>query len=239
MKRIKFMLGLLALITLTACGPSNPLDRLTRDLKDAPEYSITLEDMKEEGNFFKNYFHQYKVVYAYNGDGSKDLDYIDNLTDWSEVTKKQYQKYSEYLGMVIASKSKDGKVSDDKYPPGYQYVGDQRYGNWRQDSRGNSFWEFYGKYAMMSHLFGMFNRPVYRNDWNSYSNSRRNGSPFFGSKREYGTKGTYTKQSSKSFFQRQQQKEASRQTSFSKKLKQRTSRSNMSGVRRRSGGFGK
>ncbi len=47
---------------------------------------------------------------------------------------------------------------------GSQLVGNPHYGNWRSDSSGNSFWAWYGRYAMFSSLFY---RPVYYGAWSS------------------------------------------------------------------------
>ena len=230
--------GLLGLLLL-ACGSASSLERVKRDLSRYPEYSIILEDMREEGNFFKDYYHRYKVVYGQKASSGDELEYQNELTNWYKIDKKEYDKYANNLGMVLVSKSKDGQVSDVQQPPGYQYVGDQRYGQWRRDSGGNSFWEFYGKYAFFSHMFGMFSRPIYRNDWDSYRNYRSSGRPYYGNNRQYGTNGTYTKRTNKTFFERRQQRDAARKARFSQRVQQRTRRSNMSGARRRSGGFGK
>jgi hypothetical protein len=233
------ILGLLLAVLISACAPSAPIERLSRELNEFPEYSIILEDMKEEGNFLKEYFHRYKIAYGKPTDNSKELEFQSTTTDWYQLSKNEYEKYYDFLGMVLVSKTADGKVSGDKYPPGYQYVGDPRYGNWRQDSGGNSFWEFYGKYALLSHMFGMFGRPVYRTDWNGYRDFRGRGTPYYGSKREYGTNGTFTKRTNKSFFERRQRMESAKKARFGQRIKQRARRSKMSGFRRRSGGFGK
>ena len=136
--------------------------------------------------------------------------------------------------MVIASKGKDGKVDDSRYPPGYQYVGDSRYGRWRTDNSGNSFWEWYGKYAMMSHVFGMFNRPIYRTDYDNFRDYRSSGRDYYGRGNVYGTNGSYTKTSKPDFFQRRQARERVSKSNFADKVKQRVRRSNMSSVRSRS-----
>ena len=234
----KTLLGAIFLL-VAACATRTPFESLKKEYDRYPEYSIILEDMKEEGNFFKDYFHKYKVVYGRSEGQPDSLVYNSELTDWLEVKEKDYKNYYNYLGMVIFSKSRDGKVSDQKYPPGYQYVGDQRYGRWRTDNSGNSFWEWYGKFALMSHMFGMFNRPIYRNDYDMYRDYRRRGEPFFGRKHEYGTNGTRAKTTNPTFFERQRIKQAAAKTKFSQKVKNRVRRSKMSGVRRRSRGFGK
>ncbi|MFQ5707510.1 MAG: hypothetical protein ACE5HO_08695 [bacterium] len=226
-------------VLLVACASASPLDGIKRQLRSYPEYSVILQDMKEEGNFFKDYYHRYKVVYAEKSSDAENPTYQETVTDWYKVSKREFEKYANYLGMVLVSKSADGKVADVQYPPGYQYVGDSRYGNWRRDDRGNSFWEFYGKYAFFSHMFGMFGRPIYRSDWDTYRNYRSRGTPYYGPNREYGTSGSYTKQTNKTFFERRRQREFERKSRFAQKVKRRARRSNMSGFRSRSGGFGK
>ena len=238
MKKKSFLWVLLALIALS-CASSSPLDQIKRQLTKYPEFSIMLEDMKEEGNFFKDYFHRYKIIYGEKTAGSDELEYQTTITDWYKVKNKEFEKYANNLGMVLVAKGKDGKIDDVQHPPGYQYVGDSRYGTWRRDERGNSFWEFYGKYAFFSHMFGMFSRPIYRSDYDTYRDYRSQRRPYYGKNREYGTNGTYTKQTNKNFFERRQQKELARKTRFTERVKQRTRRSRMSGLRRRSGGFGK
>jgi len=56
-------------------------------------------------------------------------------------------------------------------------VGNPAYGNWRQDSNGQSLWAWYGMYSMFNNVFG---RPYYYNSWSSrphysyYGNYGRN-----------------------------------------------------------------
>ena len=236
----RWLLMAATLVLIAGCAGRSPLEQLQRDLSKYPEYSIILEDMKEEGNFFKDYFHRYKIVFAEATGIPDSLIYRSEITDWNQVDKREYRKYANFLGMVIASKSREGIVSEAQYPPGYQYVGDPRYGTWRRDERGNSFWEFYGKFAFFSHMFGMFGRPIYRTDYEGYRSYRSRGQPYFGKNREYGTNGTYTKQTNKSFFERRMARENARKARFSERVKNRVRRSRMSSVRRRSSrGFGK
>lgn len=239
MKLKIFLLFLFAAVVLSSCGSSSPLDRLQNELKSYPEYSIILQDMRQDGNFFKDYYHKYKIVRGEEVAGSDSLDFREEETRWYRVKDNEYKKYANSLGMVLVSKTRDGKVSENVRPPGYQYVGDSRYGHWRTDSSGNSFWAWYGRYAFFSSMFGMFSGPVYRRDWNTYRDYDSSGRTYYGRNSQYGTNGAATKRSNPTFFERQKQRQAARQSSFSQKLKQRTTRSNMSGYRSRSGGSGK
>ena len=233
MKKTSLIVSFL-LFFVVSCAPQTPLDQIKRTYDKYPEYSIILEDMQQDGNFFKDYYHKYKIVYGEKAGSGDTLRFQDEVTDWLQVEKKQYNTYQPYLGMVVASKGKDGKMDDSRYPPGYQYVGDERYGRWRTDSSGNSFWEWYGKFAMMSHVFGMFNRPIYRNDWDTFRDYRGSGRDYYGRGNVYGTNGSYTKTSKPNFYQRRTARERASKSSFGEKVKQRVRRSNMSSVRNRS-----
>ncbi len=73
---------------------------------------------------------------------------------------------------VLADLS-NGKLPRMQVPPseaksgqgaGSHLVGNPRYGQWRQNSSGQSFWAFYGQYAMMRSLF-FSPRPYYYSSW--------------------------------------------------------------------------
>lgn len=235
------LLGLVAGLALMACSSSqvkNPLEGLKRQLAPYDEYTVTLEDMRVTGNFFKSYEHLYKVVHGKKESGSEAVTFEEKGYGWRTVPQSLYRGSETCLGMVVLSKDADGKVEQTCYPSGYQYVGNARYGQWRQDSAGRSFWVFYGQYRLLGDLFG--GRSIYRGDWDSYRSHRRDRRPYFGpGGNTFGTRGAYTKTTHKSFFDRQSTRQASRQRSFSDRVNSRTSRSRMSSTRSRSGGRGK
>ena len=44
------------------CGVGqNPVEKIQRELQGQKEYTIILNDMREEGNFFPSYYHQYRI----------------------------------------------------------------------------------------------------------------------------------------------------------------------------------
>lgn len=238
-QRFLLVMLLLAVFLIGSCGSNLPLDRLKERLAQYDEYTVILNDMNTDGLFFKDYYHQYKVVYAMD-DMPDSLQYSSYISDWFEVPEKEYAKYQNMLGMVVLAKTPDGDIKEGTpYPPGYRYVGNSNYGRWRTDHTGRSFWEFYGQYALLSQLLGAYNRPIYRNDWDTFTTYSRRGQPYFGPNKEYGTYGSYTKTTNKSFFERKRQQQISKQSSFSNKVKSKVRRSNMSGVRSRSGRSGK
>ncbi|MEM6456610.1 MAG: hypothetical protein AAF772_16080 [Acidobacteriota bacterium] len=238
----RFSAAALALVALFVAGCASvardPIPELRRQLKDYDMFSIVLEDMDETGTFVDTYSHQYKLIFA-NVDAAADAapELREEVTDWIEVSRATYRRYAKCLGMTIAA---DGDALGDGalcQPAGYRYVGDARYGRWQTGANGETFWSFYGKYALMSMMFDSLRSPVGRSSWDGYRRSRRSGQPYFGpTGREFGTGGTFTRTTNRSFYDRQMSRQRSQQRSFADKVGNRTRRSNMSGVRNRSGG---
>lgn len=216
-----------AAISFWGCGRDElPLKKIEKSLANVPEYSIILEDMKEEGNFFKEYSHQYRLVQP------------DSVTDkgWFTVPENFYRANENFLGMAIAGR-KEGKILESAVPPVYSYVGDSRYGQWQSDTRGD-VWRFYPTFPLFIPLGLDRHPPVYRTDFNAYGNSVSRKIPYYGSENQYGTNGTFTQKSKPSFFARRMAKESLKKTSFSEKVSSRIGRSKTS-FRGRSGSSGK
>lgn len=222
-------LTILASWLLIGCGGKDfkktPLDEYIVAFSNEPQYSVILEDMDVDGTFFKTYRHKYKLIKQVQGSPSAET------TDWKEVGKDFFWKNENNLGMSILEKNEEGKISKMAAPPGYGYVGNEKYGEWRSQG-GNSFWAFYGQYMFMSTMFGMINRPVYRRDYNTYSGGGYYGSrnyygPKSGTGSMYGTNSAQTKKARPNFYQRRATK-----SGWS------SSRSRSSG-RSRGSGFGK
>jgi hypothetical protein len=177
-----------------------------------------LKDIREDG-----YFHQYGVVIGQPQTGSDDLVFRDAILDWQKVGRATYDQYRPHLGMVILSKGADGIVDRNQHPPGYQQVGNERYGQWRDEGGGRSFWVFYGQYAMLSHMIGGFGRPIYRNDYTGYQTARGRGQTYYGPGGEYGSNGSVTRQTNPNFFRRQQARQAASSRSFGERVRGRMS----------------
>jgi hypothetical protein len=148
--------------------------------------SFYLEDAKEV------YYHKY--LKEENGETSE--------TDWIKVDPTFYAENLEFLGMAILSKP-FGVFEKDRLtqaaPPGMANVGNSKYGEWKKDEKGSSFWSWYGKYAFFSSMF--FFPPSYYHygAWNGWNNNYRNRQPYFGKTKtgaqQFGTRGSFVKQS--------------------------------------------
>lgn len=178
------------------------------------------------------------------------------LTDWKPVSDELFNEHIDNLGMEVVTK-KDGVLKKAVAPAGYpNYIGNEKYGQWKEQG-GSSFWEFYGKYAMLNNIFYMFSSPARYSYWNDYHrNYRPYGRSFYGStssgSRMYGTNSVTSKTNFKnknwstkstSFKNRvrsrvQQSASRSRESRISK-ISRSSNRFSTSSSRSRSGGFGK
>ncbi len=227
----------LALWGLIACGSKDPVRELVRDLDRYPEYSLIVDDTRIEGSFFPDYALRFQVLTAAGQRvaGRDTVVYQERRTDWMEVREETFYRYEKYVGMVVASKSLDGRRTgaSQAHPPGYQYVGNSQYGFWG----GGGFWQFYGQYALMRDLMGGGWR-VGRGDWEDYRRNRERGRPYYGPTKggqpTFGSRGSQTQKTRPQFYQRQQ----SRRQAFSGQVKNRMGRTT-SGWGRGSSRFGK
>ena len=225
----------------------SPVDELIKEMSTVSNFSIILYDMEfEENALSKDIYRQKYQIITPKQDGEIDV----KETGWKDVSEKFFQANVNNMGMEIASKV-DGKLSKTAMPAGYsQYVGNPQYGQWSNNG-GSSFWEFYGKYAMMSSLFNMMS-PINRGSYDDYSRNYRNTNrPYYGTSggTTYGTASTMKSRGttsswgkSQSAFKSSVQKRVSRSSSSSTRTgssSARTGRSSSSSYRSRGGGFGK
>lgn len=219
MKKSNFLFLLIALFIASCSSPhfkKNPLDDIIKGYTNVQNFSIILHDMDYHEDK-DSYVHQYQVLID-----EKDT-VTSQVTDWKEVSESFFKQHQNNMGMVIASKV-NGSLKKAAAPPGYNnYIGNEKYGRW-ENRNGNSFWEFYGKYAFLSSMFRMGTYPVRYSYWNNYrTNYYGMGRPYYGpninGSTMYGTRSVYNKSYNK------KSKWNSRPGSFKKKVRQRVSRS--------------
>lgn len=235
MNKFRFIIlsTILTLLIFHGCAKRrSPLDILRADLRGVPTYSVILEDMKEEGTFFKSYYHKYKILIK---DMILEGEIDSTETGWEEVPKDFFKRHLPFLGMTIWVK-KNGKESVTAGPAGYEYVGNSQYGRWNRDSSGRSFWVFYGQYRLLTDILGP--RPIYRGHYNTYNTYRSQNRPYYGPNKEYGTNGSLTKRQKPNFYSRRTSRDMVKKASFSQRVNKRIGRTRTS-ARGRGGRAGK
>lgn len=239
--------ALLLLVLMSACGggkefKKSTLDTIIRDLPDNKPWSIILYDMNVDGTFFKEYQHRYKIITQKitNGDTIPE----EEITDWYEVPKNEFNMHVDNMGMTIAYRDKSNELKKNVVPPGYaNYVGNPRYGQWVQRD-GNSFWEFYGKYAFMSSMFNMMTYPVRRTYYDDYyTNYYRTGRSYYGpttnGRSYYGTYSDYNRRQNTSSRWHSRSSNSRYAQRVSSRVSRSSSRYGSGSSRSRGGGFGK
>ena len=211
MRNKSLLVLLVAALFVSGCGePQNPIDVLRQSLNDEPNYSLVLEDMRQEGSMFPKFYHRYEVV----------NDWRSYSTDWLQVPENLYNRYLPYLGMVVWLRSAEGGEEEEWFePPGYAYMGKKKYGKWKKHASGKKYWQFNPEYG---HLRRYQKSPVYQGDYQLYHQAHLKHQPYFGAKRQYGTGGSYTKQMFPSYFSRKAVAASSAKTGRSSSMRSRS-----------------
>lgn len=129
-----------------------------------------------------SYFHKY--IITENGQRRE--------TEWEQVTWEFFEANLENLGMDIVTKPYgfyEDEVVNVASPPGMAYVGNPRYGQWREDNQGNRFWDWFGPYLFFSTLL---HRPYYYNDWYGWRGGYYGQRPYYGPAGDPNRYGTYS-----------------------------------------------
>jgi hypothetical protein len=124
---------------------------------------------------------------------------------WVMVSEATYKTEQPDLGMAIEHKPAgeyDSEADRVPQPAGFAYMappsqGSNQYGYWEHRD-GQSFWVFYGQYALMRDLlFNHYYRPLPPYEYEDYRNYQRSGHTYYGRDEaagapKYGTQGTVT-----------------------------------------------
>jgi len=125
---------------------------------------------------------------------------------WVDVSKGQFDANRNNLGMAIEHKPAgkyDVEAERVAQPAGFAYMAppgqSNQYGHWEERGGGQSFWVFYGQYALMRDLlFNHSYRPYDRYEWEGYRTYQLRGQTYYGRDEaagqapKYGTQGTAT-----------------------------------------------
>lgn len=142
------------------------------------DFTIVLNDMNYDNKQFQ---HQYEVIIP-------DRDSIrSEMTGWKGVSAKYFRQHKDHLGLEIAAK-KDGLVMRDVAPPGFsQYVGNEQYGEWKEDN-GRRSWFFFPRYMYLGNIFYRnYRRPAY-SSFTDYNTNGRGRTGYFTNNTTYNTR---------------------------------------------------
>jgi hypothetical protein len=159
-----------------------------------------LADMETRGiGTSKEYDQQIETVKTQQGTTTSD-------ERWVPVPQSTYAAMQNDLGMAIEHKPAgkyDSEAEHVAQPAGFAYMappsqGSNQYGYW-DHSGGQSFWVFYGQYALMRDLlFRHDYRPLDRGEWDNYRDYQSRGRTYYGndgaSGQKYGSAGATTQQ---------------------------------------------
>lgn len=178
---------------------SAELQSLTGQLYDA--WDKILVDMEVRGSrSHRDWDQKIRTVRTHQGTATSQ-------EQWVDVSQATYDAMRNDLGMAIEHKPAgryDLEADHVAQPAGFAYVappsqGSNQYGYWEHRD-GQSFWVFYGQYALLRDLlFNHSYRPLPRDEWEDYRGTSSRGQTYYGRDAEagapkYGSNGTATQQ---------------------------------------------
>jgi hypothetical protein len=167
-----------------------------------------LVDMETRGiGADRSYDQKIRTVTTHLADASAKTGEVTSDEKWVVVPQSTYKAEEKDLGMAIEHKAAgqyDSEADRVPQPAGFAYiappsVGSNQYGYWNH-SGGQSFWVFYGQYALLRDLLWNHNyRPLPPYEYDGYYSSRRMGQTYYGRDEaaggsRYGTAGSATKE---------------------------------------------
>jgi hypothetical protein len=183
---------------------SAELQALTSQLYDV--WDKILVDMQARGSgSSRDWQQKIRTVRTRLADASAKTGSTTSQEQWASVPQATFNAMRNNLGMAVEHKSAgkyDFEAEHVAEPAGFAYMappsqGSNQYGYWN-NSGGQSFWVWYGQYALLRDLlFNHSYRPLPRDDWEGYRTYRDRGQTYYGRDYEsqaprYGTNGTTT-----------------------------------------------
>lgn len=165
-----------------------------------------LVDMETRGlGGSKSYDQKIRTVRTHLVDANAKTGTTTSDEQWVDVSQDKYKAMQNNLGMAVEHKPAgkyDFESSLTPQPAGFAYMappsqGSNQYGYW-DHRNGQSFWVFYGQYALMRDLlFNHYYRPIDPYEWQGYRSSQSSGQTYYGRDSaggapKYGTQGTAT-----------------------------------------------
>jgi len=182
------------------------IQTLTGQLYDS--WDKVLVDMEVRGiGSARAYDQQIRTVRTHLPDAAAKTGVTTSDEQWVDVSESTYKAMQPDLGMAIAHKPAgkyDFEAERVPQPAGFAYMappsqGSNQYGYWEHRD-GQSFWVFYGQYALMRDLlFNHYYRPLPPYEWEGYRSSQQSGHTYYGRDPaagvpKYGTQGAATQE---------------------------------------------
>jgi hypothetical protein len=166
-----------------------------------------LVDMETRGHGEDRWEQKIRTVTTHLTDATSKTGTTTSDEQWVAVSQTTYNAMRNDLGMAIEHKAAgkyDYEADHVAQPAGFAYMappsqGSNQYGYW-QNRGGESFWVWYGQYALLRDLlFNHSYRPLPRDDWEGYRTYHDRGQTYYGrdygsETPRYGTNGTATQE---------------------------------------------
>ena len=186
-------------------------------VKDKP-VSLILIDTHSTGFAIKTHYHKYRAVY-----GFKTFQEI-----IVKVSSNFKQLHEKHIGTSIFSRDQEGQEIFIPLIPGSVYIGDQTFGRWEKRKNESKEWHFYRVYRHLKDFLGWQKfTPTYA-DYQQIQLAMNQKKAYLGKDNQFGTNGSITKESFKTFFKRQRPNEINFKSFFKEYFKENFYKSKVS-----------
>lgn len=166
-----------------------------------PNSTVILVDTHTTGFLIKTYYQKYRVISGF-----------DSVEELIVRTNRDFAKRNiPNIGLSLYRKTED-KEEFVPLPPGSLYLGNQEYGEWKPNKRGEIRWRFNKSFKNFPKYLGWGR---FRPDMDFYQLLRASVSqhkPFYGPNNEFGLNGEITRENFPHFFKQERMKKVELKT---------------------------
>ncbi len=199
-----FLYSILIILYLGLAKALSPSEHGIQFLKNESQFSkllkgknltVILVDTHATGFLIKTYYQKLRVISDY-----------ENVDEMILRTNKEFaKKNKDFIGLSIYRKTSD---TEDflPLPPGSLYVDNPKYGMWKTNKKGLTYWSFHKTYKNFPKYLGWGKFKLTKDFHQQMKNSISLNQPFYGLHNEFGSNGSITQKNFPHFFAQDRKK---------------------------------
>ncbi len=161
----------------------------------SPDTTVILVDTHATGFLIKTYYQKYRVISGY-----------DNVEELIVRTNKDFAiKNLQNIGLSLYRRTRD-KEEFLPLPPGSIYLGNNEYGRWRRNKKGESLWVFNKAFRNFPRYLGWGTFRPSEEFYQELLSKKAQRLPYYGLNGEFGPKGKVTQENFPQFFKEERLK---------------------------------
>lgn len=166
-----------------------------------PETSVILVDTHATGFLIKTYYQKYRVISGH-----------DTVEELIVRTSKEFaRKNLPNIGLSLYRRM----IENEEFlplPPGSIFIGDHKYGSWKTNKKGVTYWSFNKAYKNFPRYLGWGSFRPTEEFYRALRSKISLNEPFYGLEGEFGLNGRVTRENFPQFFKEERMKKVEMKT---------------------------